>query len=49
MELEAEPWFAGEISRTVAESVLRHTPPGTFLLRRKEMGYVISLKCVPFR
>ncbi|XP_057377423.1 protein vav-like isoform X1 [Daphnia carinata] len=46
MELDRYPWFAGEMTRSAAEAVLRNTPLGTYLLRFKsnDNTYALSLR-----
>ncbi|XP_046448804.1 protein vav-like isoform X2 [Daphnia pulex] len=46
IDLERYPWFAGEMTRTAAEAVLRNTPLGTYLLRFKsnDNTYALSLR-----
>jgi hypothetical protein len=44
MNLESEPWFAGELSRDRAEDRLISFPAGCFLVRKGARGFAISLR-----
>lgn len=44
MQLDSEPWFVGEMSRDRAEEKLASFPAGSFLVRKGQRGFAISLR-----